>query len=138
MASMTNYAGYQFHLELVDGSGTIPNTFYAALLRALPSLVDGSGASEVDAAVNTWYERVDATWNTASSAGRTLTNTGTVTFDAAAPTAVTGAITYIGIYDALTVGNLWFVLPMTSPLTIGVGTPVIFPAGQLVHEWLAT
>jgi hypothetical protein len=138
MASMTNYACYQFHLEVFDGSGTFPADFYAALLRANPSLVDGSGASEVDSAVNTWYARQNATMNTASLAGRTLVNTSTVTFDTAADDAVTGAITHIGIYDASTAGNLWFVLPMTSPLTIGIGTPVIFPAGQLVHEFLAT
>ncbi len=138
MASITNYGAYQFHLELKDGSGTIPTTLYAALLRATPSLVDGTGGNEVDVAVNTWYERVDGTMDTASSGGRSLVNTSTVTFDAAAPTAVTGNITCIGLYDALTVGNLWFVLPLTSALTVGVGTPIIFPAGQLVHEFLST
>jgi hypothetical protein len=136
---MTDYAGYQFHLELVAAaSGTIPDVFYVALLRATPSLVTGSGGSEVDSAVNTWYARQLATWDTASSAGRTLTNTSTVQHAASAATAVTGNITCLGIYDALTSGNLWFVLPLTSALTIGVGTPVIFPAGQIVHEWLAT
>jgi hypothetical protein len=139
MASMTNYAGYQLHLEMaLNSSGTIPETYYAALLRASPSLVDGNGGNEVSSATNTWYIRKLITFDTASSAGRTLVNTSTVTFDTAADDAVSGAITHIGVYDAETSGNLWFVLPMTSPLTIGIGTPVIFPAGQLIHEWLAT
>jgi hypothetical protein len=138
MASMTDYAGYQFHLEMVDGSGTIPSTFYVALLRATPSLVTGAGGSEVDSAVNTWYARQLATWDTASSSGRSLSNTSTVQHTAAAASAVSGNITCLGIYDAVTAGNLWFVLPLTSVLTIGLATPVIWPAGQIVHEWLAT
>jgi hypothetical protein len=141
MASMTDYAGYQFHLEMVDGSGTIPSTFYVALLRATPSLVDGTGGNEVDPAVNTWYTaRPDATWNTASSSGRSLSNTSTVQHTASAASGISGNITCLGIYDSATplAGNLWFVLPLTSVLSVSVATPIIWPAGQIVHEWLAT
>ena len=44
MASWLNYACYQIHLELKDGSGTIPTTFYAALMT--PRLFGGEIQNE--------------------------------------------------------------------------------------------
>jgi hypothetical protein len=139
MASITNYGAYQFHLEMKDGSGTFPTTYYAGLWTTAPAL-DGTGGVEMVA--NAWYTaRVDAHMDTASSAGRSLTNDTTVQLTASA-TAIPSVnpTTTVCITDSATIGggNIWFILPLTSSLTIGIGTPVIFPVGQLVHEFLTT
>ena len=56
MASFTNYACQQIHLMMKDGSGTIPTSYYAAMFKVTPAL-DGTGGTEVDPLVNTWYAR---------------------------------------------------------------------------------
>jgi hypothetical protein len=139
MASLTNYGAYQFHLEQKDGTGTIPVTYWAGLYTTAPAL-DGTGGVEMVA--NAWYTvRIAVGTLTATLASRSLVNAATVQFTPSA-TAIPSVnpTTTICITDSQTLGggNIWYILPLTSALTIGIGTPVIFPAGQLVHEFLTT
>lgn len=137
MASLTNYAVQQLNLEMKDGSGTIPTTFYAALMKTSPAL-DGTGGVEVDSGVNTWYARIAATMDTVSLSGRSLSNTSAILFTASAADAVSGNIVSLCIFDALTSGNCWFILPLTTQMAIGIGSLVNFPIGQAVVEFTTT
>lgn len=133
-ATLTDYGVNQILLEMKDGSGTIPTTFYAALFSVTPAL-DGTGGTEINSATHAWYERQAATMDTIS--GRTLANLSAVNFTNSAATAP-GTMLSLGLFDALTVGNLWWVLPLTTPLVIGVGSQVNFPIGQIVAEFTST
>lgn len=137
MASFTNYAWQQIHLKMKDGSGTIPTSYYAAMFKVTPAL-DGTGGTEVDSAVNTWYARQALTLGTPSLSGRSIANSAVSTFHASAPDAISGNIVSLGWYDASTSGNLWLIMPLTTPLTVGIGSLVSFPVGQLIHEGLTT
>lgn len=137
MASWTNYAIQQIHLEMKDGSGTIPSTYYAAMMKTTPAL-DGTGGVEVDSAVNTWYARQALTLAAPSLSGRSIANSAVCTFTASAPDAISGNILSLVWYDALTSGNAWLIMPLTTVITVGIGTPVSFPIGQLIHEVLST
>jgi hypothetical protein len=133
-ASLTTFAVNQILLEMKDGTGTIPTTFYAALFSTTPG-IDGTGGVEISSGAHTWYGRQDATLDTIS--GRTIANTSAVTFTNSAGSAA-GTMLSLGLLDASTSGNLWWILPLTTPLTIGVGSQVNFPAGQIVAEFTST
>jgi len=137
MASWSNYAINQIHLEMKDGTGTIPTTYYAAMFKVTPAL-DGTGGTEVDSAVNTWYARQALTLAAPSLSGRSIANSVACTFHASAPDAISGNIVSLGWFDAATAGNLWLIQPLTTQLSVGIGSQVIFPIGQLIHEVLST
>ena len=136
-AIITNYAVQQFMLEMKDGSGTIPTSFYLAAYKVLPAvtLTSGLGGTEIDSAVNTWYARQAITLG--SPSGRTQANTNTITFTNNAASAVSGAIVGCAVVDHLTAGNVWIVLPGTTSITVGLGSQLIVPIGQMIMEFAA-
>lgn len=134
----SNYAVQQIYLEIKDGSGTFPGTLYAALFTTAPGL-DGSGGSEIDAGTYTWYERKAVTWASPSLAGRTMANSAAVTFTSAAtPVPSPLLVTHMGLMTASTSGNLWRLLQLTTPISIGLNSKVEFPIGQIVIEQKTT
>jgi hypothetical protein len=43
-----------------------------------------------------------------------------------------GTITHIGIHDAASAGNRWHVCALTGTKTVSAGTPILFPANELI------
>lgn len=107
---------------------TRPADIYIALFTAAPS--DAGGGTEVSGGS---YARqgvptgVASEWDAAS--GGATANTNTVTFPTA--TAAWGTITHVGLFDAVTAGNLLFHGALTASKTVGDGDIFRFNAGDL-------
>lgn len=137
MAALTNYAVQQINLEMKDGTGTIPSTYYAAAMKVMPGL-DGTGGTEIDPGVDTWYARQAVTLDTPSLAGRSMANAAAIEWTASAGTTVSGNIVGTVLYDAPTGGNAWVLSPATNQITVGTGSPLRIAIGQLVIEYPTT
>lgn len=102
---------------------TQPTNLYVALFTAGPS--DSGGGTEVNGG---GYIRVNHdTWDVASS-GATQ-NTVAITFPKA--TASWGTVTHVGIYDAVTGGNLIAWAALTISKAVGVDDTAEFSAGAI-------
>lgn len=119
---------------LRNTAGTFPATIYMALLTTAPTALDGSGYVELNPATYPWYGRQAATIGAPS--GRTFANSGAVLYSASATVLVPVPVTHAMIVDSATygAGNVWAWGQLTSPISIGVGSPVNFPIGQLVFN----
>lgn len=119
-----------FNRAFRNTAGTWPSVVYLGLFKT-PPILDGSGFVEVTTSDLTGYARQTATFAAPSS--RTISNSVACLFSASA--AVPGGtfvVTHAGIFDASTAGNLMAYGALTSPLSIGVGSLVNIPIGQLV------
>lgn len=117
---------------------TAPATIYVALYTSACS--DAAGGTEVTggsyarAAVTSslanWAGTQAAASTTASTGtSGTTSNNGVITFST--PTAGWGAVTHVGLVDALTGGNLLICTALTTGKTINTGDTVTFPAASL-------
>lgn len=102
--------------------GGAPGTVYFALFTSAPSA--SGGGTEVSGGS---YARVAVAVNTTNFPaitvpGNAMTNGTAITF--AKATAAWGTITYMGIYDAASAGNLMFFAPLAAPVTPAVGNIV--------------
>lgn len=107
---------------------TPPTTMYFGL-STTPFNIDGTGGTEPSGGA---YARVALTndktnWGTAASAS--LTNSAAVTF--VESTASWGTIVAVGIWDALTSGNLWFYDTLTPSRSVASSTTVLFAIGAI-------
>ena len=137
-AIYTTYAVQQFLNEMKDGSGTIPTSYFAAAYTVAPIIDGGTGGTELSSAgggPHSWYARQALAYATPS--GRTMANSGIITFTSSSPTAVTGNVVALVIADSGTIGagNIWIILPLTSPIAVGIGSQLIFPIGQILQEF---
>ena len=140
MSAMSDYLENKLVDHVFRGQAyTIP-VIYVGLLTAAPS--DAGGGTEVS---GNNYARVKAAassaqaltdWkstqnNDVASTGTTgsTTNTNSVTFPT--PSATWGVVTHIGVYDALTGGNLLLYGSLTISKTINQSDTVTFPAAAL-------
>lgn len=106
---------------------TAPATLYIALFTAAPT--DAGGGTEVTGGS---YARAAVTNNTTNfpnASEGAKSNSVAVAF--AQATASWGTVTHLGIFDALTSGNLLYWAALTTPKTIQNGDAVSFAAGQL-------
>ena len=110
------------NLSLRNTAYTAPTTVYVGLFTT--SLTAGGSGTEVSGGS---YARVSATF-TASSSGATASNAD-ITFPTA--TASWGTVTTIGIYDALTTGNLLYFTPLDVNKTIDSGDIFKITSGNL-------
>lgn len=123
MSGMSTYlANAIINATLRNTSFTSPSNIYLALFLADPT--DAGTGTEVSAAS---YVRQQVVFGSPSNG--VSTNSSAVTFDAA--TTDWGTIPYIGIYDALTGGNLLYSNGLTTPQTIDTGEIFSIPAGNL-------
>jgi len=102
---------------------TAPGTLYLALHTANPD-EDGSGA-EVST-VGTAYARQTVAFTVT---GNTATTSAAVEYSTA--TANFGTVSYVGVWDASTAGNLLAYAALTSSKTIETGDVFRVPAGDL-------
>lgn len=132
---LSTYAVGMIHGRwLRNAAGTFPSTIYLCLLTTAPSALDGTGYVELSPATYTWYGRQAATIG--APVGRTFSNSSAVLFSASATILVPNPVTHFMIADSATygAGNVWAWGQLTSPISIGVGSPVNFPIGQLVFD----
>lgn len=126
MSALSDYAENKV-VDHILGTGTpwsMP-TVYVSLHTAAPT-EDGVTSNEVTGG---WYARQQPAtgWNAATTSG--ATNNGAITWSTITGSGVT--VTHVGLYDALTGGNLlWY---KAASATYGVGSvPTIPDAGMTV------
>lgn len=110
---------------------TPPATMYFGLSTTTIQ-IDGTGASEPSGGA---YARVALTndktnWGVASNGA--LTNLSAVTFPES--TTSWGTITYVGIWDASTSGNIWFFDALTPSRAVASATTVLFAIGAITVQ----
>jgi len=113
---------------------TIPATWYIALSTTTP--VQGASPNFTEPSGNA-YARVAVTNNTTNfvpvasppATGYTMQNNTAVTFPTA--TGSWGTVTYFGLYDASTSGNLCGIGALTASQAITTGITPSFAVGQL-------
>jgi hypothetical protein len=101
---------------------TSPATVYVALFTTDPT--DAGSGTELSGSA---YARTAVTFGAPSNG--VTTNSADVTF--ATATASWGVVTHIGLYDALTSGNLLFHTPLDSSKTIDSGDIFKIASGSL-------
>lgn len=125
MAALSDYAE-KLILDwmMTTGSATRPTSWYIALFTAAPS--DSGGGTEV---TGSGYARQSVTFDAGSSPGGTTQNSGAVSFTASGGNF--GTVTHIGIFDAVSGGNLLWHGAMTASKTINDGETLEFSAGNI-------
>ena len=112
-------------------SYTPPVTYYFGLSTTTIS-IDGSGATEPSSG---GYARIALTnnktnWGNAASAS--LTNSAAVQF--AESSGSWGTITYVGIWDALTSGNVYWFDALSPARAVASATTVLFAIGAITVQ----
>lgn len=136
MAAMTDGMENALIDFLFRGQAFVPpTTWYFGLLTVLPT--DSAAGTEVTGGS---YARVAlvsslANWagtqaaaSTAASSGASGTTSNNVAVTLPAPTAGWGSVVGVGLYDAVSAGNLRFYSALTVPKTVNNGDPApVFP-----------
>lgn len=123
MAGMSTYLENKLLNYVLKGTAyAAPTTLYVALFTSDPT--DTGTGTEVTGGS---YARQTITFAT-STASKSSTAT-----DALFPvaTAAWGTVTHIGIYDALTAGNLLFSSALTTSKSVSVGDQIKIAAGDV-------
>ena len=102
---------------------TAPATHYLALFTGAPG--EAGGGTEVSA-VGTAYARQSVAFTVS---GNLATNTAAVEFPTA--TGSYGTVTHVGVFDALTSGNLMCYAALSASKAIETGDVFRVPAGDL-------
>lgn len=122
MSALSDYAENLLNTWLMTGdSATRPTAWYVALFTSAPS--DSGGGTEVSTG---GYARQAATFTVT---GDTASNTAILDFTAGG--ASWGTITHIGIFDAVSGGNLLWHGAMTAPKAVGDGDSLSFGIGAI-------
>jgi hypothetical protein len=109
---------------------SLPATYYVGLWTA--TLSDSSTGSTAGEPSGGSYARVSVTNNSSNfdaASGGATANTNLISFPMA--TASWGTITYVGILDASTAGNMIAYAQLTSPVSVAQYDTVIFQPGDL-------
>jgi hypothetical protein len=132
MAAISDYLEVKLQQLTFNGVAFTAPATYIALFTAAPS--DAGGGTEVSGGS---YARVlvnptggaSPTWDACTATGGLITNTHAITF--AQATAAWGTVTHIGIFDALTVGNLLWHGALTASKVVEDGSTFSIPVGDL-------
>ena len=120
--SFSNYLETNVLGHVFGGSAyTAPTTLYLALFTSNPD-EDGSGTEVTGGA----YARQTVAFTVS---GNTASNTAAVEY--ATATASFGTVSHVGVYDALTSGNLMAYAALTSSKAIDIGDVFRVPTGDL-------
>ena len=120
--AFSNYLANEILDDVFSGNAySVPSTFYLALYTATPNA--GGGGTELS---GNGYARQTVAFTTTA---QTSSNTAAVEYPTA--TASWGTITSVGVFDALTSGNLLAFGNLTASKTIGTGDVLRIPAGDL-------
>jgi len=125
MAALSDYAEkLLLDYSMTTGSVTRPTAWYVALYTVAPS--DSGGGTEVSTG---GYARQAVAFAAATSGAGTTSNTGDVSWTASG--AAFGTVVAIGIFDAVSGGNLLWHGNMTASKTIADGDTLEFSAGNI-------
>ena len=120
--SFTNFLETEILDHVFGGSAyTAPATHYLALYTATPG--ETGGGTELSGSA---YARQTVAFTTA---GNTTSNNAAVEFPTA--TASWGTVTHVGVFDAVTGGNLMAYAPLTTAKTIDSGDVFRIPNADL-------
>jgi hypothetical protein len=123
MSEMSNYLeNALINVTLRATSYTAPTTVYVALFTTDPT--DAGSGTEVTGGS---YARTSVTF--AAPSNGVTTNNADVTFPTC--TSSWGVVTHLGIYDALTTGNLLYHTPLDSSKTVDSGDVFKILSGNL-------
>jgi len=109
---------------MTNGAAVRPTAWYIALYTAAPS--DSGGGTELS---GNGYARQAATFGAASSPGGTQTTTDSQVFTASGGS--WGTVTHMGIFDAITTGNLLWHGILTASKVVGDGDTLTFATGAI-------
>ena len=109
---------------MTASSATRPTAWYVALFTSAPS--DSGGGTEVSTG---GYARQSVAFSDGASPGGTTANTDAPSFTASG--AGYGTVTHIGIFDAVTTGNLLWHGALTASKTIADGETLEFAIGDI-------
>lgn len=127
MSALSDYAEkLLLDWVMTTGAATRPTAWYVALYTVAPT--DSGGGTELTSGVN-GYARKSVTFAAATSGAGTTSNTNAVSFTAAG--GAWGTIVSIGIFDALTSGNLLWHGSLTASKTIADGDTLEFAIGNI-------
>lgn len=130
--AITYYSGNRvLDLNFGQTAYTVPTTYYFGLSTTTIQ-IDGTGATEPSGGA---YARVALTnnktnWGVAANAS--LTNSTAVQFPES--TSSWGTITYVGMWDAASAGNIWWFDVLTPARTVASATTVLFAIGAITVQ----
>ena len=125
MAGLSDYAEkLALDYMMTAGAATRPTAWYIALYTTAST--DAAGGTEVTVG---GYTRKSVTFNAATSGTGTTANSALVSWSAVG--AAYGTITYIGILDASTAGNLLWSGALSVPKAVADGDTIQFSTGNL-------
>ena len=125
MAALSDYSEkLLLDWAMTTGSATRPTAWYVALYTVAPS--DSGGGTEVS---GSGYARQAVTFGAAATPGGTTSNTGAVSFTASG--GAFGTVVAIGIFDAVSSGNLLWHGTMTASKTVDDGDTLEFSIGNI-------
>lgn len=137
MSKFSNYTeGNIIETTLRGAAFPVPATVYVALFTADPTDANTT-ANEVQVAAWPAYVRKDAAVGGAISSGWSANSNGVssnakvITFPANDGAGAV-VVTHVGLYDALTVGNLLYHAPLVASKTLQPGDVISFAIGSLV------
>lgn len=128
MASFSNYMEDKLLDHVFNGTAFSLNTVYVGLFTS--AISDAGGGTEVS---GNGYARTAITCNTTNfpaSSNGTIRNGTQITFTV--PTGDWGTVTYLGLFDAATGGNLLMWAPLGQPAVITTGADVRISQNNLV------
>jgi hypothetical protein len=134
MSAFSNYLEDKILAWAFEGtawSTAAPTTLYISLHTADPA---DTGANEVVVGA-TNYARIGVAattgWNTTTAGTAASTNAADIVFPATGTVTWSGTITHVGIWDAVTGGNLLFNGAISPSKVVSSGDVFKFLAGQL-------
>lgn len=110
---------------------TPPATYYFGLSTTTIQ-IDGTGATEPSGGAYARVGLVNDKTNWGTAANASLSNLASVTFPES--TASWGTITHVGMWDALTAGNLWWFDALSPSRAVASATTVLFAVGAITVQ----
>lgn len=141
-AAMSDYLENKVIDHLFRGTAyTAPTTLYVELYTSACSdsargteVSGGSYARASIASSTTNWAGTQSAGSTAVSSGTGGTTSNNIAINFATPSASWGTVTYVGLSDAITAGNMLVCIGPITSQTISNGNTVTFPIGSLTFQ----
>jgi hypothetical protein len=126
MSNISTYLADKLLDHYLDGTAYTAPTAYVGLYTTAPTMPAGTGGVEVSGGS---YARVALTGLMGAASAGSKANSSAINF--ATASASWGTVTAVGIFDAVTAGNLLEAGPLTASKTVGSGDTFQLPIGDL-------
>lgn len=131
MANITTFLANNLLDHAFGGTAYTQPTCYVGLFTTNPTEPAGTGGVEVTATGTAYARQPLAAAQSAAASGSKTNATAALTW--AQATAAYGTVTGVGIFDALTAGNLLASGPLTTNEVVNSGDTFSFPTSQLTE-----